>query len=262
MTEEQGDALAVFPALTYLRQAIPWHPIAALIDWLRMEADQPLASFQPKMVFMSEDGEKFGTWPGTYELCWGDGKYMDNLFNALEKNDDWLQTATPSEFLATSPAIGRIYLPATSYEEMGVWSLPPDVAHQLTEVRRRLEFEYRPEVLRFLHGGLWRNFMVKYDEINHMHKRMLMVSQKVHAMRRGRKRDQALDLLWASQGNDPYWHGVFGGIYLFNFRAANYAYLLAAENAADAEDVPMTLLRLDFDRDSREEVIVIGRALK
>src|SRR5207245_1884438 len=82
--------------------------------------------------------------------------------------------------------------------------------------------------------------------------RMLMVSQKVHAMRRGRKRDQALDLLWASQGNDPYWHGVFGGIYLFNFRAANYQYLLAAENAADAEATPMTLLRTDFDRDSRE----------
>src|SRR5258708_39207233 len=177
---------------------------------------------------------------------------MDGLFTALEKNAEWLMTASPSEFLATSPAIGRIYLPASSYEEMGEWSLPPDVAHQLNEVRRRLEFEYRPEVIRFLHGGLWRNFMVKYDEINHMHKRMLMVSQKVHAMRRGRKRDQALDLLWASQGNDPYWHGVFGGIYLFNFRVADYTNLIAAENAAEGEETTLALGCGDFDPDNEE----------
>ena len=41
--------------------------------------------------------------------------------------------------------------------------------------------------------------MVKYDEINHMHKRALMVSRKGtrHAARP--KREQALDLLWAAQ---------------------------------------------------------------
>jgi alpha-amylase len=261
ITEEQGDSLAVFPTLTYLRYAIPWQTVDSLIDWLRDQADQSLPSFQPKIAFMGDDGEKFGTWPGTYEHCWGDGKYMENLFSAIEKNSDWLKTATPGDYMAEYPALGRIYLPAASYMEMGEWSLPPDSAQHLIAIQDELERMNRPDIARLTHGGLWRNFMVKYDEINHMQKRMLMVSQKVHAMRRGRKREQALDLLWAAQGNDPYWHGVFGGIYLFNFRVAGYTHLIAAESAAEGDDAPLTLIRTDFDRDSWEDIIVTGSPL-
>src|SRR5258708_32486511 len=104
----------------------------------------------------------------------------------------------------------------------------PDGSHQLSTLRRTLDGENRTDITRFLHGGLWRNFMVKYAEINHMHKRMLMVSQKVHNMRRGRKGDQALDLLWASQSNGPDWPGLFGGGDLCNFRVANYATRIAS----------------------------------
>src|SRR5260221_3968344 len=103
--------------------------------------------------------------------------------------------------------------------------------------------------------------MVKYEEINHLHKRMLMVSEKVHAMRRGRKRDQALDLLWAAAGNDPYWHGLFGGVYLFNSRVTNYTNLIAAESAAEAEETTLALVRGDFDRDNDEDIIVTGPLL-
>jgi len=261
ITEEQGYALAVFPTLAYLRYAIPWQPINTLIEWLRDQAEQALPNYQPKVAFMGDDGEKFGMWPGTYEHCWGEGKYMEALFHAIEKNRDWLRTATPSEYMAQCPALGRVYLPTASYFEMGEWSLPADASHELTELKHGLEEENRADILRFLRGGLWRNFMVKYDEINHMHKRALMVSQKVNAMRRGRKRDQALHLLWAAQSNDPYWHGVFGGVYLFNFRVANYANLIAAESAAEGDNAPLTLLRMDFDRDSCEDVIVTGSPL-
>jgi 4-alpha-glucanotransferase len=261
ITEEQGYALAVFPTLAYLRYAIPWQPVKTLIEWLREQADQSLPSYQPKVAFMGDDGEKFGTWPGTYEHCWGDGKYMETLFAAIEKNGDWLKTATPGEYMASYPALGRVYLPTASYFEMGEWSLPPEASHQLSELKDALEAERRSDILRFLRGGLWRNFMVKYDEINHMQKRMLMVSQKVHAMRRGRKRDQALELVWASQCNDPYWHGVFGGVYLFNFRVANYRYLIAAEANAEGDNAPLSLARVDFDRDSHEDVVVTGSPL-
>jgi len=68
--------------------------------------------------------------------------------------------------------LGRIYLPSDSYREMGDWSLPSDVSHQLITLRRTMDAENRTDISRFLHGGQWRNFMVKYDEINHMHKRM------------------------------------------------------------------------------------------
>src|SRR5450432_3366194 len=261
ITEEQGYPLAVFPTLTYLRYSIPWQPVDTLIDWLQAEAEQPLATFHAKMAFMGDDGEKFGTWPGTFEHCWGDGKYVEALFAAVEKNADWLQTTTPGAFIDSQPPLGRIYLPSTSYREMGQWSLPPDASHQFDEIARALEVEHRQDVLRFVQGGLWRNFMVKYEEINHLHKRMLMVSHKVHAMRRGRKRDQALDLLWASQGNDPYWHGLFGGVYLFNSRVANYTNLIAAESAAEGEDIVMSLVQEDFDRDNDEDIIITGPLL-
>ena len=35
--------------------------------------------------------------------------------------------------------------------------------------------------------------------------------------------------LFRGQCNCAYWHGVFGGVYLFHIRAANYANLLDAE---------------------------------
>ena len=44
----------------------------------------------------------------------------------------------------------------------------------------------------------------------------------------------ALKHLWAGQCNCPYWHGVFGGIYLSHIRTANYAELIGAENLVDA----------------------------
>ena len=71
---------------------------------------------------------------------------------------------------------------------------------KMQAAKNELDKHGRVDITRFLRGGLWRNFLVKYDEINHMQKRMLFVSQKVHDMRRGRKRDHALDLLWAAQG--------------------------------------------------------------
>src|SRR6476646_9949974 len=67
ITEEQGQSLAVFPTLAYLRYAIPWQPIGTLIEWLRDQAEQALPNYQPKVAFMGDDGEKFGMWPGTYE---------------------------------------------------------------------------------------------------------------------------------------------------------------------------------------------------
>jgi alpha-amylase len=258
LTEDQGFSVAVFPSLTKLRYTIPYESVKSLIDWLREQADQSLPSAQPKFALVGDDGEKFGTWPRTYEHCWGENKYMESLFAALERNADWLHTTTPAHYMAHHPALGRVYLPATSYMEMDVWSLPTDASLAFSQHREALMKDKQHDVVRFMRGGIWRNFMTKYDEINHMHKRMLLVSDKVHDMRKGRKRDAALDLLWAAQSNDAYWHGLFGGIYLFNSRVATYGSLLAAENTVSQNDAPMTLTKMDFNRDGFEDLIVCG----
>lgn len=257
VTEEQGYALAVFPTLTRLRYSIPWYTVDDNIRWFQEQARESLPSLLPKLAFMGEDGEKFGVWPGTHEHCWTNG-YMENLFAALEANNDWLRTITPSAFMEKYPALGRVYLPTASYMEMGEWSLPSHRSNELTDLRHSLQNEGNRRLLRFLRGGIWRNFMIKYAEINHMHKRALQISRAVHAMPDGPAKDQALNLLWAAQSNDAYWHGVFGGVYLFHFRIANYANLIAAEMLAEGPDAPLAVSKFDLDMDSNDELLLTG----
>ena len=58
----------------------------------------------------------------------------------------------------------------------------------------------------------------------------------------------------------PYWHGVFGGIYLFHVREANFAHLIAAqtqaEQAAHTTEEWLTVDVADIDCDSRPDVVV------
>jgi len=257
ITEEQGHKLAVFPTLTHLRYSIPWRNVEESINWLRAQASGDLRRLQPKLVFMGEDGEKFGVWPGTYEHCWQHG-YMESLFAAIDANSDWLQTITPGEFMARYPALGRAYLPVASYREMGEWALPAAQEFALRNIVQDLRRDRNDHILRFVRGSIWRNFMVKYEEINRMHKRALHISRSVHAMPDGPDKDLALDLLWAAQSNDAYWHGVFGGIYLFHFRVANYANLIAAEMLAEGENPPLAVQKMDINLDNQEELVVRG----
>ena len=60
---------------------------------------------------MGDDGEKFGAWPTTWEHCWGESRWVERFFEALEANADWLTTTTPSAWLADHPPIGRVYVP-------------------------------------------------------------------------------------------------------------------------------------------------------
>ncbi len=137
---------------------------------------------------MGDDGEKMGAWPGTYELCWGKGKWVEDCFSAIERESAWLSTVTPAQWLAAQPPIGRIYVPTSSYVEMTEWALPPDEApafHQLLDEA----VETDSPAARFLRGAMWRNFQARYREINEMHKQMLRVSDAVATMPAGRARE-------------------------------------------------------------------------
>ncbi len=187
-----------------------------------------------RLGMMGDDGEKFGAWPTTWEHCWGATRWIDRFFEALEANADWLTTTTPSDWLDRHPPIGRVYLPTASYAEMGEWALPAATsrARSPTSSTGR-EAAAAPEY-RYLRGGFWRNFQVKYREVNDLHKQMLRTSAKVAAMPEGPAADRARDHLYQGQSNDCYWHGLFGGIYISHMRLATYEHLIAAEDAADA----------------------------
>ena len=259
VTEEQGHPLKIFPTSKHLRYETPWAPVEEVIDWLRQLADRSLPAGWPlRVATMGDDGEKFGLWPTTYEHCWGEG-WVDALFTALEANADWLVTAPPGDIAKWLPPLGRVYLPTASYDEMTEWALPAQASHELVKLKQRLRQEGRDDVLRFVKGGMWRYFMVKYPEVNTLHKRMLWASERVHRMKKLGPRREALDHLWAAQCNCPYWHGVFGGVYLFHIREANYAHLIEAQNLADRLAHPsgewIEADEADIDRDGQAEVI-------
>ena len=253
-TEDQGHLLRVFGTEQGLRYRIPFRNVEEVIDYLRDHATED----GDRIGMMGDDGEKFGAWPTTWEHCWGERDWVERFFSALEANADWLTTTTPSTWLEAHRPIGRVYVPTSSYVEMGEWALPPDESLVFANVLHAAQKHHRPEA-RWLRGAFWRNFQVKYREINDLHKQMLRTSAKVDAMPAGAERKRALDHLYQGQSNDCYWHGLFGGIYIGHMRLATYEHLIAAEDLADraAGQLEATECR-DLDLDGLDDVRLAG----
>ncbi len=266
-TDDRGRRLTVFGTEMGLRYHIPFKPVENLMSYLRARVT-PDGRF---VGVMGDDGEKFGSWPGTFEYCWSRERWVERLFEALESSD-WLATVTPSEWLESHPPTTRVYVPDCSYMEMTEWVLPPNE----TPVFVRLLAEARDRddpAARYLRGGFWRNFTARYREINDLHKQMLRTSGKVAAMAESRAgipgaganseaaRVRALDHLYQGQSNDCYWHGLFGGIYLPHMRMATLSHLIAAEDLADTAEAaaggqPYGARLADTDLDALDEVYV------
>ncbi len=270
LTEEQGYSVKVFPISKRLRYSIPWHDVAEVLSYLEQEA----SDVEGKIVVLGDDGEKFGVWPGTYEHCW-EREWVDRFFAELEANQRWLHTIPLGEYARCFPPAGRIYLPCASYDEMLEWSLPAEKSWQYATLKHDLESKGHHDIVKFMYSGLWRNFLVKYPEINRMHKKMLRSHNKVYQAQALSKGDCGLEELWKAQCNCPYWHGIFGGIYLADIRATTYKYLIQAENKADEimhehrswwgrvlrpRSNWMGWQKFDFDSDGNEELLVEGDA--
>jgi alpha-amylase len=200
-TEDQSSILKVFATSKGLRYTIPWRPVSETIEQLRS-----LATLDGKrIVAMGDDGEKFGSWPDTGPYCWGsDGHsgWVDEFFTALELNSDWLRTIPLGEYARNYPALGRIYLPTSSYIEMTEWALPPRKSYIFGKLLHQLEDERREDILQFMRGGFWRNFLVRYHEINNQHKKMLRVHDALY--KSGATPETGLVQLWKAQANDTY----------------------------------------------------------
>jgi 4-alpha-glucanotransferase len=252
ITEDNGKLLKVFPINKTMRYSIPFRPVDETIKFLREAA----VDWEGKAVTLGDDGEKFGIWPHTYKWVYTDG-YLKKLFKALEKNSDWIELMPISEYIDRYGPADRIYLPTASYEEMMEWSLPAKTQHEYRKMVSELSSSdnYR-EMKPFLRGGFWRNFLVKYPESNLMHKKMLFVSSRANE----NGSQTGLDSLWQGQCNCPYWHGLFGGLYLPHLRHANYSKLIEAENAIDhLEDKRTeiaTMKKLDYNMDGRDELLL------
>jgi 4-alpha-glucanotransferase len=259
VSEDLGQTVKVLPGLKSLRYLIPFRDVGETTDFLRDASTRHPGGF----AAMGDDLEKFGVWPGTNKHCYADG-WLDRFFSALDKSSDWLATSTPSDSVASHAPLGRADLPAASYTEMMEWSLPSvarERYHSLLD-----QFSNRADVMPFLRGGIWRSFFTKYSEANLLHKKMLHVSHKVGRLAHSRSfdrafreaREEATTLLLRGQCNDPYWHGVFGGLYSPHLRTAVWRSLEQAETIADGlahHNRPFAqTATLDFDSDGRDEI--------
>ena len=255
VTEEEGATVKLLPIQKKLRYLIPFGTVDKVIAELKRQADKDSGG----MAVYADDGEKFGVWPKTFKHCYGDG-WLEELFSALSRNSDWLEICTLGDVSRTEP-VGRVYLPTASYGEMLHWSLPPRAFAAYEEFEKWLEEEGRLEKYgRFVRGGHWRGFLAKYDEANLMHKRMLSVSEKMNEYILEYPEDyetieKAKHYLFAGQCNCPYWHGVFGGLYLPHLRQAIYENLIKAEKLLKAKS-PREVTRhvTDYDCDGHEEI--------
>ena len=268
-TDDQGHRVIVYGSEQGLRYRIPFRPVEEVIEYLHEHATEDGGL----VGMMGDDGEKFGTWPGTWELCYGKGDWVERFFSALEDNSSWLTLLQPAEALVQHPPIGRVYLPTGSYAEMGEWSLPVEARREFTRLLHEAVEKGKPEA-RWMRGGFWRSFQINYREINDLHKQMLRVSRKVDALSNGHAVDAAgehgprpvaadqlariADHLYQGQSNDCYWHGLFGGIYLSHMRLATLEHLIAAEDAADraAGASGVTVEAVDLDIDGYDELLV------
>jgi len=227
ITEHQGAKITVCPISQRLRYMVPFAPVMEVMAYLRDAYETGTA-----MACLADDGEKFGEWPGTFEHCYRDG-WLEEFFAALEDNADWLRVVTLGEAVATIPAAGPAYLPATSYYEMTRWALPTSSQRRLRELGSDFGVDGANGDL--VAGGAFRSFFQKYEEANFFHQRVQETSRRFYEAEVPGDADYAAAQrhLWRAQANDAYWHGVFGGLYLPHLRRGVKRELVLAEAIID-----------------------------
>ncbi len=258
VAEDCGKSVWLFPGLKELRYLIPFRKVEESIAYFKAAVQKHPGG----AAAFGDDMEKFGVWPGTFLHCYKDG-WLERFFLALEENESWLQTSTPADYIASHLPLGRADLPSASYAEMMEWVLPTDTRLRYFAIEK--EFTGRPDLLSLIRGGSWRGFFRKYPESNLLHKKMLRVSACVASVPARRSSgehtaqlQEARDLLLRGQGNDAYWHGVFGGLYAPHLRTELWRRLIRAESLADQlipNGAQPRVELLDYDADGSPELL-------
>lgn len=285
-TEDSGNCLTIFPINEKIRYLTPWKPTYMTIEYLKAAADED----GNRVVVLLSDAEKMGVWGTTNEICYvkghteGDNEkpFIEALFEVVSEND-WIKSVTLTEYIENFNSKGLIYIPTASYDKMEQWVLPTDRRKEFEDIIEKIQNRViDSHIEKFIKGGFWRYFLVKYPESNTMHKKMLYVRNKLKNIEDKilnlKSQDQKLnelllkawDEIYKSQCNDCYWHGQFGGIYLAFLRFSVFTHLIKAEKLIeeietvlieDFEDITTQPLNrspriniLDFDYDSFKEI--------
>ena len=196
-----------------------------------------------RIGIMGDDGEKFGGWPGTHELCWGEGAWMSRFFDAVEEN---------ARLARHRAAVGLVWTRTRRRPRLRSDDLVPGddrVGAPVRRVRavprpaRRRRRRAGLTAQRFLFGGFWRGVRRRATaRSTTCTSRCCEPPTPSQPCPPGRQQERALRHLLRGQSNDVYWHGLFGGIYLVHLRLAVAAELIGAYDLA-CGGAPETLHR-------------------
>jgi alpha-amylase/alpha-mannosidase (GH57 family) len=250
-TEEDGRMLDLYPISEQLRYRLPFSPAHDAVAYIESLADE---SGQAAAIYF-DDIEKFGIWPDTYNWVYERGWLKDFIEGVL--NSDIIEPMRYSDYHAQARTRGVVYLPTASYIEMNEWTLPVPAAHHYSDLVDQEKYNNRYETTKpFVRGGIWRNFFMRFPESNWMHKRMLALSARFHALPEKSKTSAMLHELYEAQANDAYWHGLFGGLYLPHLRRAIYNAIVRLEALLDQVKPRPERSQQDLDLDGNDELFL------
>jgi hypothetical protein len=242
VTEDQGKSIIVLPINQQIRYLIPWKSVISTINYLSNHRD----SAHKKIIIMMSDAEKMGAWGigdrTTHEICYIDGHdgnpWMSTLFEEIVRNG-WIKPILASDYIEIVEPKGLVYLPAASYDMMSVWSLPADLRKNFEILNSTTDTTEKKSLKGVKLGAIWQNFLMKYSQANVMHKRMIytrnriMEAEKKLINHSSDKFQEIWNLIIASQANDSYWHGIFGGIYYIFLRHTVHRHIIKADYLLD-----------------------------
>ena len=256
-TEENGRQLDLFPISESLRYRLPFSPAQEAVRYLESLAREEGA---PAAIYF-DDIEKFGIWPETYEWVYEKGWLTQFIEGVLASGI--IKTERYCDYHARAKTRGVVYLPTTSYIEMNEWTLPVPAAHNYADLVQASKSSGQfAQNKSFLRGGIWKNFLTRYPESNWMHKRMLSLSRRLHALPKKKQTAEMLNALYEAQANDAYWHGLFGGLYLPHLRRAIYNAIVKLEALLDKVEPRKPKLAVDLDLDGEDEIFVQNGVLQ
>ncbi|MHA2306758.1 MAG: alpha-amylase/4-alpha-glucanotransferase domain-containing protein [Candidatus Hodarchaeales archaeon] len=242
VTEDQGKSIIVLPINQQIRYLIPWKSVLSTIKYLSNHRD----SAHKKIIIMMSDAEKMGAWGTgdrtTHEICYIDGHdgkpWMSTLFEEIIRNR-WIKPILATDYIEIAEPKGLVYLPAASYDMMSLWSLPVDLRKNFEILNSKTETNEKKSLKGMKPGAIWQNFLMKYSQANVMHKRMIYTRNKIIEAEKklfnhsSDKFQEIWNLILASQANDSYWHGIFGGIYYVFLRHTVHRHIINADNLLD-----------------------------
>lgn len=248
LTEDQGKLVSIFPLSIELGGLIAEYQTAEIINYLKIAADKT----GRKVASVLVDGNKF---------IHKNEKWLIRFIESIKNNSEWLIPVTSEKYMRSNRPEGKIYFPCLADTEIMTRVLDQKRKKQYLKIKERIRKYPAGDI--FLRGGIFRQFMTRYPEINLLYARMIYTHLLVNQVRHDKyKKKAARDELWKGQAGCVFWNSPAGGIYSNHLRKAAYRAFLEAEKITRVPEMFIpAIISVDFDMDGDKEFLYQGKTM-